>query len=194
MQDILVADATATAKLTLWQDDIGKLEVNKTYELHNLVIKSFNGNKYLTPPKSGFTIEDKPDISITDFKPNELKPNELHDVEVIGIADAQLYVKCISCKSSVTSIKEKIGKCSVSQRTDKCTKQVSIKLLVASGDEQKHTLLALLPAIRTITGVETLTAESNIEDITTLLLMAEPFNVKFTQKDIINVVYRSTIH
>ena len=77
-------------------------------------------------------------------------------------------------------------------RLDKCDKQLTAKLLI-SADEQTKSLVAFLPMIRMIAGDETLSHFSSQEDIITLLLMADPFSVQFSTKDIINAIYRQTI-
>ena len=47
-QDVIIADVTAYCRLTLWQEDIGKMEVNKSYNLKDVMVKSYNKSKYLT--------------------------------------------------------------------------------------------------------------------------------------------------
>ena len=61
-QDITISDATGTARLTLWQENIGKLDVDDSYEIKDLIVNSYNGTKYLTSPKSGCTITPLDDI------------------------------------------------------------------------------------------------------------------------------------
>lgn len=53
-QDGIVSDATNTARPTLWQTDI--VEESKSYHTKDLIIKTYDDVKYLTPPKSGCTI------------------------------------------------------------------------------------------------------------------------------------------
>ncbi len=61
-QDLCVSDATGTARLTVWQDTINTLNVEESYKLDNLMVCSFDNQKYLTPPKSGSTITPHEDI------------------------------------------------------------------------------------------------------------------------------------
>ena len=63
-QDIAISDGTGTARLTLWQENIGKLEVDNLYEIKDLIVNSYNGAKYLTSPKSGCTITSLDDIHV----------------------------------------------------------------------------------------------------------------------------------
>jgi ssDNA-binding replication factor A large subunit len=52
-QDLMIGDSTGYIRLTVWQEDIDKLHNGHSYLLHNLVVKSFNGSKYLGTPKTG---------------------------------------------------------------------------------------------------------------------------------------------
>ena len=46
VQNVVVADATGTVELALWQDFIGKLIIDKSYKLKNVMVKCF-GNSYM---------------------------------------------------------------------------------------------------------------------------------------------------
>ncbi len=50
-QDVTLSDSTGTARRTLWQEQIGKLQVDHSYHIHNLLVKSYDGSKYITPPR-----------------------------------------------------------------------------------------------------------------------------------------------
>ena len=70
-QDVTIADATGTARLTLWEDDIGKLVQNSCYSLSNVMVRTFRQTKYLTMPKEGSTITLSPDIGDVNEEPPE---------------------------------------------------------------------------------------------------------------------------
>lgn len=55
-QDVTISDATGTIRLTMWQENVDKLQVGVSYKIDNLTVRSYNDTKYLTPPKSGCTI------------------------------------------------------------------------------------------------------------------------------------------
>ena len=142
-QDVTIADATGTAHLTLWQKDIGQMELHKSYLLQDVVIKSYNNTKYLTPPKSGCKIIPHDDIGSVQDEP-ETENNKMDEAEVCGISYIGCHSSCITCKGKMTPLNDKIGvcsKCKMSQRLDKCGKQLSAKLLVSAGGKF-HTLVA----------------------------------------------------
>ena len=51
IQNILIADRTATARVTLWEEDINKLVTNKSYQFKQLVLKEFRGERQLSSIK-----------------------------------------------------------------------------------------------------------------------------------------------
>lgn len=52
-QGIVIVDATATAPLTLWEDDIDRVIVGERYSSTNLIVKTFWEKKQLSVPKDG---------------------------------------------------------------------------------------------------------------------------------------------
>lgn len=77
-QDITLSDATGTARMTVWQTDIDKLEENESYEFKDLLVNSFNNLRYLSPPKSGFSFTPIDDIGTVEDAPvNEEGRNEM---------------------------------------------------------------------------------------------------------------------
>lgn len=53
VQNVIIADANRAIKMALWEDDIGHLSKGKSYHLVNVVVNSFQGDKFLQFPKSG---------------------------------------------------------------------------------------------------------------------------------------------
>ena len=47
-QDVTVADASATGRVTLWEEHVGKLQETTSYELQNFVVKEWDTTKYLS--------------------------------------------------------------------------------------------------------------------------------------------------
>ena len=56
-QDILLADATATIKLILWDNLVNTLEAQKSYKIQHLSTRFFNNEKFLTSTKDTTTEE-----------------------------------------------------------------------------------------------------------------------------------------
>ncbi len=157
------------------------------------MVSSFDNKKYLTPPKSGCTITPHKDIGAVDDNPDEDEPNELDNAEVAAVSFIGSYSTCLSCSGKIDVVNNSIGhcgKCNTAQRLDKCPKPLSAKLLITAGDKSKY-LHAFLPMIRRITKDETLTDDTDADEVTTQLLMADPFNLTYAPKNIINSVDRA---
>ena len=52
-QDVIITDSTGVIKLALWENEVGKLEISNSYELLQMSIHTYNGEKYLTYPREG---------------------------------------------------------------------------------------------------------------------------------------------
>ena len=46
-QDVVIADPTDTITVTLWEENVGRLEVGKSYHLGNFIVREWGGTKYL---------------------------------------------------------------------------------------------------------------------------------------------------
>ncbi len=191
--DVILSKSTGMTRITLWQDDIEKLEVAKSYHIQNLVVRSYDGSKYLTSPKSGSTIMPKDDMGAVEEPEDHEDKNKLDDADVIAISYITAYKCCMSCKRKVDSLDDRIGrctKCCTTQHLDKCNLQMSAKLIIGNQD-RTHTLHAFLPMIRRITNADTTTTDgTNTEEVTTQQLMAESFTLTWSANNVINAVCR----
>ena len=187
-QDLTVADETGTARLTLWQSS---LDVGKSYKLEALSVRSYNGMKYLTPPKSGWRYVCD-DINIPDnqakLSMTEEDKRGMSNAVVDGVLHIGNKFSCIACKFIIER-SGVIGKCTKSQRLDKCTSSMTAKLFVSDG-EHNLVLHAFLPMIKCIAQDDCITELTNGDEILPLLLMADKFNVLYTADNIIYSVYR----
>ncbi len=96
-----LSDSTGTAKLTLWQDNIGILEFQKSYLLKNLHVRSFMNMKYLTPSKS-FKYELCEDLLNTiDMTDCNDDPYELKKVQITTVTGFTKKVCCPRCIENV---------------------------------------------------------------------------------------------
>ena len=61
-QDVQVGDSTATARVTLWEKEIGKVIVGKSYRLRGMVVREYQGVKFLSTAKENSEIEETDDV------------------------------------------------------------------------------------------------------------------------------------
>ena len=187
---------------TLWQKDLDSLDEGESYDIKNLSVREFNGSKYLTPEKSGWSFNKCPDIGDVYAEDSVIchtTAREITDAQVVGVYESVIKFTCINCKANVNVLNgEKLGKCTkcaLTQRLDRCSQSLSVKLVVSTVTGEKHTLYAFLPMIKCITKNEDICIEASgnldFEGITSQLLMADKFNLTFTVNNIIDSVYRA---
>ena len=120
-QDYIVGDSTGTAALTLWEDNIGQIDVGMSYRLSGVIVRSFNGKNYLSVPKDNCEISIIDDIeNVKEIMEKEV-PQNLKDAVVVGIMSLEIYNNCVACKGKVKVLSSNIGqcnKCNMKQRLD----------------------------------------------------------------------------
>ena len=193
-QDVMVADETDYIRLTLWQEDIDKLQDGNSYLLQNVIVKSFNGSKYLNTPKSGLLSTLHEDLGDVVLPPDSSSLiDRFEDAEVVGVSDI-LYKKiCFKCHGTVDELKDTIGvcsKCSLAQRIDQRTLEVSAKLFIKN--TEVLTLTALKSMIQKIAEDDAIDKSTTIEEITPSFLMSKPFIVTYNG-NVINGVQRGPV-
>ena len=139
-QDVIIADATANAKLTLWEDYVDELEISKSYSLENITVREYASNKYLSLPKDGFSISSIEDIGPVDDEYTKIDDHLmlLESAVIIGVPQLDSYKSCLACKArvepdAIEADKPPLGrctKCGMLQRFNQCSEQLSAKLIV----------------------------------------------------------------
>ena len=108
-QDITIADVTSAGRLTLWEDDIGRMQKGKSYRLTNVVC-CFQMEKYLSLPKEGAVLAEISDIGEVAEDDLADEYTTIADAEVVGVVSINSYLACIACKCKVETTNEKLGK------------------------------------------------------------------------------------
>ena len=187
-QDIIIADATSTAPLTLWETDVDRLIEGNTYSFTNLLVRTFQGKKQLSAPKHAAIASDD---DITDVASAESSDSDsdssmtLKNAEIIAVPVFSSYTACLTCKAKVEPKSAKVGnctKCTMPQRLDKCVKQLSAKVIIQAGTQQK-TLQVFGPQLAEI--CRTPQDQVDIDAV----LTAPPCNIKFNERQVITSVY-----
>ena len=85
--------------MTLWEGDIGSVTIDQCYQFDNLIVRSYQGAKYLSKSKDATfsSISDIGDVAEHDVP----EPDVLTGVQVIGVKKLESYSACIACKSKV---------------------------------------------------------------------------------------------
>lgn len=185
VQNVIIADANGAIKMALWEDDIGHLSKGKSYHLVNVVVNSFQGDKFLQFPKSGAEAHKVEDIGTVakDDVPN--LEDEVHDSEVAGILALDCYVACLGCKSKVNKESDVLGTCSrcgMVQKLLKCSDQKRARLVLTLPGGEYANVSVFGKHLQEIAGSEEVTKHT--------LLAAKPFSFTYAN-NIVNCVYRN---
>ena len=182
-QDVFIGDATRTARVTLWERDIGKLELDKSYKLIGIIVKVFKHEKYLNFSTNSIVQE------VGDIGPvKELVLEEqvklgamvgLDSVRIVAVEKVDCTDGCWKCGGTVVVDEEDVtlgecNKCNVMQCREECKKNVYARFTVKSKDGTKVTLSVYsYELLQEIVG-------SSVLDITRRsLFRAQSFNIKF---------------
>ena len=180
-QEVIIADLTAAARLTIWESDVATLTKDNSYYFKAMSVRSFKNEKYLTKPRDGASIEVIEDIG--DVATDNLPQNTttLHGAEIIGIQSLQSYSACISCNSKVTFLQDSMAqctKCSMIMPSDRCKDKVSARLYLEESGHY-YNLSAFDDILKAITKSDEVTAH--------LLLGAKPTTLTYMENVIISV-------
>ena len=189
-QDIVVGDASGTARVTVWETEIGKMKKEQSYRLSGMMVREFRGEKFLSTSKENSKIEEIDDIGhieVAKEEEEEERPcssqggpsgmQHLEDVRIIGVDRLDGYAACLKCKSKVVPDEEdeefgECGKCKMLQLIEECKKVLTAQVIVKSERGVRLTLRVFEQVILDI-------AQKSADDITAKVLMkAKPFGIK----------------
>ena len=99
-QDYIVGDATGAATVTLWENNIGALKVGASYKLSGMMVREFDGKKFLSMPKQDAEITSIPDIGAVMEEECAVAAGCYMEDAVIGVVLLDTYSSCCICKSN----------------------------------------------------------------------------------------------
>ena len=185
-QDISIGDATGTGKLTVWEKNTGQLKTGMCYNLSGVMVRQYEGRKFLSVPKEGAEINPIDDIG--DIK--EENPEDiccLKDAVVVGVMGLDTFRSCLMCKGKVKVSSPESGnvakceKCSMILRLDRCQTQMVAKVIVES-EEVTKTLSIFSPILQEICEGSDVTKEA--------LVSARSFDLWFSPSKIVTRIIR----
>ena len=89
-QDIIIADQTGTAKVSLWEEHIDTMRDGACYQLKNFTIRDFQSTRYLSMSKEGTEI-----TSTVAQQSDTEEVITLENVMVIGVPHLNIYKDCL---------------------------------------------------------------------------------------------------
>ena len=78
--------------MTLWEEDIGKLSMSKSYRFEKVVIREYKGEAYLSTAASTtiMTIEDL-DVRMTGVEEFNVLTSKIENAMIIGVVSFEKY-------------------------------------------------------------------------------------------------------
>ena len=182
-QDILIGDSTGTARLAVWEKEVGKMEEDRSYRLGGLMVREFRKKKFLSTSKQSSMIEEISDIGEVEEGHSDCSeegsscdnPGTLRDVRVVGVIALEKYSGCLKCTAKLTAEEDdpELGrcvKCGMVQCIDVASQQVRAQLMIKG--------VGGILAVRAFGKVVESIAQKPAEDVTAaVLLKAAAFDV-----------------
>ena len=129
-QDVVIADASGTVKLTVWENEIDKMEEENCYRISGVVVREFKEKKFLSTSKQDSFIEKIEDLGDVQEDEDDQDENEIEyrvcnsdnavkvcgscsillhsasykqvdNVRVGGIEQLETYAGCIKCTAKI---------------------------------------------------------------------------------------------
>ncbi len=150
-QDVIVADPTASIKIVLWGEHVNCLELNQTYTLKNVRVKSTKFEHYLNTPRNE-------DFAALDAIPYSVPVVEYEDEgdststvngSIIGVQQASKYIGCNGCpKRNVQIVTPNKAicqneSCKLQQLLSTCPTYWTLRILIKPENATKNIHLRL---------------------------------------------------
>lgn len=146
-QDFNIADQFDVVRGVVWEDSIGSLECDQSYQISNVTVSQFNGCKYISlSTASEITVIDDLGEVIDDEAVIESTSGLKHITgEIIGVVNFTEYPSCLACKSKVDKINDLLGKCTrcaLSLKWNRCTMSQAAKFIIEDAAGATYTVVA----------------------------------------------------
>ena len=193
-QDVILADSTGFAKLTLWEEYVTSLIEGRSYRFKNLVVKSYQSSKYLSRGE-GTDVDSINDIGIvatTSCVAEECCSTTLNNCIVVGVPELETYKLCLKCKSRVEPVSSLLGSCSncrMMQRYSICTDSTTAKLLVMYDDSGSQRKMMQVLVFGENLLHKWIGGETRHEVTQELLLTAPAVSIEISEKKVVQEVH-----
>lgn len=147
-QECTISDITGCARLVLWEKDIGKLDINSSYEIKGAGVHMYQDVKYLSFSENVeiIPIDDIGEVTAdhVDENPSNHTVQPPHRVilgEIVAVLSADQYLSCINCRGKVNELSEVMGectKCSTKMKIKACTMNNTANIIFQSLNQKQH--------------------------------------------------------
>lgn len=181
-QDVIVGDSSGSARVTVWEGEIGSMEEGGSYKMTGMMVREFRGEKFLSTSKQNSMIERIADIGdveeeTEDESTHGTPSSQISGGRIVGVLQLDHYRSCLKCTAKVLQDRDdpEIGsclKCQMMQAFEECGIQLSTQVMIR-GDNGTWTLRAFGKVVEDI-------AQQPASTITErMLVKAKSFNVTY---------------
>ena len=186
-QDCTIRDKKGSIRIVLWQDNIDKLMEGKSYRIQNVLLRQYEGIKYLSFSESAVLqeIEDIGDV-ISDEDLQSCEDAQTAEGEIVAVLAVDMYTSCISCNGKVKNLNDVLGecmKCNAKVKLVCCSENASVKFVV-KGPEKTWRLTAFGEQINAIIGDE------QGDSVAEKMLLAPRMKYYFSNTNIVKAVHK----
>ena len=186
-QDIIIGDSTGTTRLTLWEEEIGSMDEDSSYQLKGVTVRHFRGKRFLSTSKGISCIIKADDIGSVDEQEEEdydisdSTTSTVKNAQIVGVLDMQTYSSCVKCGSKVIPDEDdddlcECVKCKMTQCQEFTQKHLSIRIMLQSQTQQ----VVLRAFGKTITDILQTPHIDPTKVTKSMLLRAEPFSLTYS--------------
>ena len=180
-----IADCTEAALLTLWEGDVGTLDIGLSYQFNRLTVCTYCGNRQLSLPATGASVNRIDDIGDVVEDSFDLdNDTALQAAQVMGVSALEYIYTCMQCKRGTVRPSGNLGtgeQCQTMQRLN--TRKQTCKLFIQAREQPHITLRVYKEMLQAICNT---TNSITCED----LLSARIFNLKYNGYHVITNVSR----
>ena len=99
VQDVTLYDGANTVSLSVWDSNVNKFEVLKTYQFRMLYTRSYQGVRSVTlTRRSEYEVVD--DVMIENVE-TEDEMDTIKDAQIVGVTKFNIHITCINCNSKL---------------------------------------------------------------------------------------------
>ena len=195
-QEVVIRDPTSSAKLTLWENYVGCLNINQTYEFKNVRVKGYGMDRYLnTPMKETFLYTPcaafEQALATVDSDLMESAISRMIQGWIIGVQKSTRSLACITCQKNVVvnpdSILAVCSSCNLKQTQSSCHVQWILRVVKPSDEATKPSSLGMSHSIlkdvmESLSAEIDLTTASEDDIVITLLSTKKVFKFTFDSR------------
>jgi hypothetical protein len=134
MQEAALTDESGSIRVVLWENDTSRVTSGTTYKLSNVMVREYEGNKYLTLNKNS-TIEST-EIEIE--RHDEILQNSQSKVDcpAEGVQSIKRFLSCNKCQMKIVALPNKnivkCTECGLTQLKSKCQERLFASVLFSN--------------------------------------------------------------